>query len=278
MYDAIVIGGGPAGLQATLTLGRMHRKVLMLDSGRYRNEPAAAMHNIVTNDGRAPADFRRTARAELTAYDTVEVREIKATSIARTDDGFTLTANSEILQTRAVVLATGVRDVLPDVPGLSELWGDLVHHCPFCHGHELAGKRIALQDSPHAEQLIKLLTPISDQVEIVADIRKVARDGADLRIVTGTGEVTVDGLFAAPTFEQSAPFAVQLGLDLNPSGCIEIDLFGHTSVPGVYAAGDLAHHPEFPMPMASVLAAANAGLMAGSSAARELALEGPPSR
>ncbi len=87
MYDALVIGGGPAGLQAALTLGRMHRPALLLDSGTYRNAPVDAMHNIVTNDGRDPAEFRAIVRGELAAYDSVEVRDLAATSVDRRDDG-----------------------------------------------------------------------------------------------------------------------------------------------------------------------------------------------
>ena len=87
MYDALVIGGGPAGLQTALTLGRMHRPTLLLDSGTYRNAPVDAMHNIVTNDGRDPAEFRAIVRGELAAYDAVEVRDLAATSVSRGDDG-----------------------------------------------------------------------------------------------------------------------------------------------------------------------------------------------
>ena len=119
MYDALVIGGGPAGLQAALTLGRMHPPHPLLDSGTYRNAPVDAMHNIVTNDGRDPAEFRAIARGELAAYDAVEVRDLAASSVARRDDGTfsTTLADGTASPSLTVVLATGLRDVMPDVPG-----------------------------------------------------------------------------------------------------------------------------------------------------------------
>src|SRR4051794_25320343 len=141
-YDAVVIGGGPAGLQATLTLARVHRTVLMVDSGAYRNDPATHMHNVVTHDGTPPADFRDAARKELAAYETATVRDASVTSLRRDGDRFTVLLGDEVLRARGVVLATGVVDTLPDRPGLAALFGTVVAHCPFCHGHELAGTHV----------------------------------------------------------------------------------------------------------------------------------------
>ena len=277
MYDALVIGGGPAGLQAALTLGRMHRPTLLLDSGTYRNAPVDAMHNIVTNDGRDPAEFRAVVHGELAAYADVELRDVAATSVARLGDGTfaTTLADGTVVASRALVLATGLRDVMPDVPGFAEQWGRTVHVCPFCHGHELAGGRVAIQDSPAAAHQVPLLSPIAGSVEVVPPVTSVEVVPDGLRVWSGPASVVVDGLFAHPGHEQAAPFAAQLGLELRDSGCIAIDLFGRTSVPGVYAAGDHAHVADLPMPMPSVLAAAYAGQMAGASALREMVVAAP---
>ena len=275
MYDALVIGGGPAGLQAALTLGRMHRPTLMLDSGAYRNAPVDAMHNIVTNDGRDPAEFRSIVRGELAAYAEVEVRDVAATSVERLPDGTfeVALADGSVAATRTVVLATGLRDVMPDVPGFAEQWGRTVHVCPFCHGHELSGKRVAIQDSPSVGHLVAMLSPIAGSIKVVPPVTRVSPSAAGLVVSSGSTAVVVDGLFAHPAFEQSAPFAAQLGLELRESGCIAIDLFGHTSVPGVYAAGDLAHVADLPMPMPSVLAAAYAGQLAGAMVVRDMVMQ-----
>ncbi len=274
MYDALVIGGGPAGLQAALTLGRMHRPTLLLDSGTYRNAPVEAMHNIVTNDGRHPAEFRAVVHVELAAYGEVELRALAATTVERLADGtFAVTLADGTTETsRAVVLATGLRDVMPDVPGFAEQWGRTVHMCPFCHGHEMSGKRVAIQDSPAAVHQVPLLAPIAGSVEVVPLVTSVELTTEGLRVRSGSDSVVVDGLFAHPAFEQAAPFASQLGLELRESGCVAVDLFGQTSAPGVYAAGDLAHVADLPMPMPSVIAAAFAGQMAGAAVVRDAAM------
>ena len=271
MNDAIVIGGGPAGLQATLTLGRMHRPTLMLDSGAYRNAPVDAMHNIITNDGRDPAEFRSIVRGELAAYGDVEIRDVAATTVERPGDGTfeVALADDSVVTARNIVLATGLRDVMPDIPGFAEQWGRTVHVCPFCHGHELSGKRIAIQDSPAAGHVVAMLSAIAGSIKVVPPVTGVAPSAAGLVVTSGSSAVVVDGLFAHPAFEQAAPFAAQLGLEMRESGAIAIDLFGHTSVPGVFAAGDLAHVAELPMPMPSVLAAAAAGQMAGAMVVRD---------
>lgn len=271
MYDVIVIGGGPAGLQAALTLARVHRSVLVLDSEAYRNAPAAHMHNFITHDGTPPSEFRERARLDLAAYDTVDLRKGEAVAAHAEGPSYVIgTADGDRQRARRLVLATGVRDVLPEVPGMAELWGDLVHHCPFCHGHELAGQRVGVQDGPHAERLVAMLGPIAGSVSVLEGISGVARHGTALRVRTAGGEVVVDGLFAATSIEQASPLVSDLELALLPSGCVEVDAFGRTSRPGVFAAGDLAHVAALPMPMASVLTAAAAGLVAGSAAHQDL--------
>jgi thioredoxin reductase len=272
MYDALVIGGGPAGLQAALTLGRMHRPTLLLDSGTYRNGPVDAMHNVLTNDGRHPADFRAVVRSELATYDDVAVRDAAAASVERLDDGTfsTMLEDGSVVVSRTLVLATGLRDVMPDIPGFVEQWGRSVHMCPFCDGHELSGRRVAVEEDEGAPHVVAMLSPIAESVEVVPPVTGVEMTSEGLHVSSDSGKVVVDALFTHPEFEQSAPFASQLDLKMNESGCIAIDIFGHTSMSGVYAAGDLAHVTDIPMPVMSVLAAAYAGQVAGSSALSDL--------
>ena len=290
--EVVVIGGGPAGLQAALTLGRVHRQVVLLDHGHYRNAPAGHMHNMITRDGTSPADLRATAHRELTHYPTVELRAVAATTVRQlAPRQFSVDlADGTALAARAVVLATGVRDVLPDLPGLAELWGDLAAQCPFCHGHEFAGRRVAVLGGGPAHHLVPLLGGITEDLLVLTDGDVAGPDGCATRVepvaglerIEGRIRVTfdsgapevVDGIFLAPGLEQSAPFAEQLGLELNPSGCVRIDERGGTTVPGVYAAGDMAHVPALPMPMASVVASAAAGAMAGAAAVGEMVMTG----
>lgn len=275
MYDVIVIGAGPAGLQAALTLGRMHRRALVLDSGSYRNDPADALHNFLTRDGTDPADLRADAQREIAAYDTVEVRRVAATRVSGADGDFTVELADGTRENGArIILATGVRDSLPEIPGLADVFGGAAAHCPFCHGHEYAGGRVVIQGSDHAGAMVLMMAPIASETVVLDDITGVRAGGDGILVSRADGtEVDARGFILATTFEQSAPFAAQLGLDLLPSGCISVDAFGHTSVPGVYAAGDLAHSPELPMPMASVLNAAAAGLMAAAACVRDSVMQ-----
>jgi thioredoxin reductase len=297
MYDVIVIGGGPAGLQAGLTLGRMHRSTLVLDSGSYRNAAAEHMHNFLTHDGTPPPELRAAARLELKEYPTVEVRDLAVSAVRPVDGGFEVSTDDGLQTARRIILATGVSDDLPDVPGLAELWGSVVVHCPFCHGHEFAGRTVVVQGGPHAVTLALTMARIAACVVLVdegneptdAEVQALAGAGVDWRSgtvtelrATGDGAVVVvndapdiatDGFFVRSAFRQTAPFAESLGLEMLPSGCVAVDAFGHTSAPGVYAAGDLAHQPELPMPLATVLNAAAAGLTAAAACHRDLLAE-----
>lgn len=288
MYDAIVIGGGPAGLQAALTLGRMHRTTLLLDSGQYRNGTVQHMHNVITNDGTPPADFRARARAELAAYADVEIRDVAAQAVAGIEGDFVVSLpGGASASARTVILATGVADDLPPVDGLSELWGVGAFSCPFCDGHEHAGKPIAvLGAAARAEHLIAMLGRFVGEISAVpvgepyteeeiasleargarasrAVVDAVARAGDGVVVRTTDAEHAVAGIFVASgTMRQRASFIPQLGLGMLDSGAIEIDDFGRTSVTGIYAAGDLAHRASLPGPMAAVMMAATAGQLA----------------
>ncbi|MCL3836575.1 NAD(P)/FAD-dependent oxidoreductase [Aeromicrobium duanguangcaii] len=277
MYDALVIGGGPAGLQAALTLGRMHRTVVLADSGHYRNDAVEHAHNFLTHDGRAPAEIRRLAREDLVAYETVEVRETTVQRVREVEDGFVAETDEEAIEARILVLATGLRDDLQAIAGLEEAWGREVATCPFCHGHELAGRVIGLVgDGPHIPMMVAMLDPIGSEVVRFGDgeVTKIERTADGVLVHReAAAPVAVAGLFLHPGFTQSSPFAEQLGLEMLASGCIRIDVLGQTSHPRVFAGGDLAHVPELPMPMASVLLAAAAGQVAASSVVRFLAAQ-----
>ncbi|WP_419706131.1 NAD(P)/FAD-dependent oxidoreductase [Promicromonospora sp. NFX87] len=300
LYDAVVVGGGPAGLQAALTLGRMHRRTLLLDSGEYRNAPAEHMHNFVTHDGTPPAEFRAAARTELAAYATVTVRETAASAVVPDGAGFRVELAAEAggaasFTAHAVVLATGMRDTLPAIPGLEPLFGTVAAVCPYCHGHELSGKHVAVLGSgPHVTRVAFLLERIASRLTVLTDgadldpviraqldgagvavrpepVKELSRSaaGATVSFAEGPAE-EVGGIFVAAEFAQRAPFAEQLGLRMLASGAVEIDAMGRTSVPGVFAAGDMAHTAALPMPMASVLTAASSGLVAAAAADGDL--------
>ncbi|MFD5213539.1 NAD(P)/FAD-dependent oxidoreductase [Microbacterium sp. NPDC058345] len=294
MPDLIIIGAGPAGLQAALTIGRMHRRALLIDSGEYRNGPVQHMHNVIANDGTAPSAFRELARRQLDAYDTVEYRRGSVVRVSPSADGFEVhLADGSVEASTRLLLATGMADDLPAVPGLADLWGLRAFSCPFCDGHEFAGRRIGLiADGARAEHVVRLLTPIVSGITVFdegrlndderatlealgadmhsAPVASVAAADDGVRVDAGL-PVDVAGLFVASgTARQRAPFAEQLGLAMLPSGAIEIDDFGRTSLSGVWAAGDLAHRASMPGVMASVAVAAAAGMVAAATVVQEL--------
>ena len=135
MLEVIVVGGGAAGLSAALVLGRSRRRTLVVDDGMPRNAPSAEAHSIFTRDGAAPAELLRIAREQLSPYGTVEMRHDRVTAVRREGEGFAVSlAGGGQVTARRLLLAIGVRDLLPDIDGFAELWGRSVLHCPYCHG------------------------------------------------------------------------------------------------------------------------------------------------
>ncbi|MEV5974964.1 NAD(P)/FAD-dependent oxidoreductase [Streptomyces sp. NPDC051921] len=292
MLDAIIIGGGPAGMSAALTLGRAHRTVLLADSGQGRNAPADAVHNFITHDGTPPQRLRELGRDNLAAYPTVDHRAVEVASARRLgDDHFEVVLDDgTVVESRRLLLATGLRDELPDLPGVAELWGKSAFHCPYCHGFEASGRRIAVIGAePERVRLALHLSRFTDDMVLCtggADLEPVMRsvleangvtvhdqpiarldaDGIDLRrIVFADGSsLDRDAAFIKTTLRQRADFAERLGCETFPDACVEVNEFGQTSVPGVYAAGDMARRATVPVPLAAVVAAAASGTVAGT--------------
>ncbi|WP_435771586.1 NAD(P)/FAD-dependent oxidoreductase [Nocardioides sp. SYSU DS0651] len=299
LYDVAVVGAGAAGLQAAQTLGRMRQTTVVLGTDRYRNDPATHMHNFLGHDGEPPAELRAAARKDAERYPTVELREQAVLRISGEAGAFTLElSGGEPVRARRVLLATGVADDLPDVPGLADLFGDVVAHCPFCHGHEFAGTPVGILGSAaHVAMMASMVGPIASEVVVLTDgaalepdtAATLARLGAEVRAervlgtcrgslgvrvdLDGGGTVELGGLFVKTAWRQSTPFAQQLEVEMSEVGAVVVDAFGRTSRAGVYAAGDMAQGPGLPMPMASVLTAASAGLVAAAACVQDAALE-----
>jgi thioredoxin reductase len=299
VLDVIIVGGGPAGLAAGLTLGRALRSTLIIDSGEPRNAPASEMHNFISRDGTPPFELRRMARRELERYSTVEVRDarvVSATSVG--DDGFeVMLADGTRERARRLLLATGLIDELPSIEGFGELWGRGVFHCPYCHGYEIRDQALAvLGAQTSAVQLALHVTRFSGDVvlctngsdEVDADTReRLATNGVTIReesiarvegsdghlgcIVFTDGAVLDRGaMFWSPRFRQRSDLTAQLGCTTFEDNCIEVNDLGLTSVPGVYAAGDMARRATMHGPAAAVIAAAASGTMAGIGIDKDL--------
>ena len=282
-FDALVVGGGAAGLSAALALGRATRHVLLATDGPTRNAPSHAAHNVFTRDGTPPADLIRVGLGQLAPYD-VTVRNERVSDAERTADGFVVTfASGDRIRTRGLVLAIGVRDVLPETPGFRELWGTGVFHCPYCHGWEVAGRPLALygqgEKALHLSRLIRgwsrdlvLFTDgpseLSDE-----DRNRIEQNGIVVReerverllgshdldgVVLEGGEVVARaGLFLSPKQELRSDLPHRLGCAITADGRVEADSVGRTAVPKLFVAGDAGPNPQ------SVSVAASSGMLAG---------------
>ena len=271
-YDAVVIGGGPAGLSAALYLGRARRRVLVVDAGKPRNAKAGASHGVFTRDGTPPGELLAEARRQLRTYPGVELRHIAAESATIVDGGFAVRLEgNETIHARRLILAFGVRDELPPIKGLAEHWGTRVFHCSYCHGFEerdrplavLAHGETALKSVASLLQLSKdvilftngpgdLATVDRQRIEqlgariVEGGILEVSGDSDALVIHLEDKSVVVRSALLIPTTRHLASeFFSQLECRLNSPGSVAVDANWQTSVPGVYAAGDIATTSSF---------------------------------
>ncbi|HHA2326475.1 NAD(P)/FAD-dependent oxidoreductase [Enterobacter ludwigii] len=288
MNDVIIIGGSFAGLAAALQLGRARRKVTVLDTGRQRNRFAARSHGVLGHDHKPPQDILAEARQQLARYPTIKLVNARAESVSGTIDDFcVVTDDNESLRARRLILSYGVADQMPDIPGFAESWGTSIIPCPYCDGFEVADQHWGLiWSGVQSHNQVRLfhdwtnrLTVFGNGHDISLDIRadlatrqvplidgritEIEPHGshsATIRIESGP-DVSVDILFAHPRTRPSASLHDALGLATvnTPAGiALKTDERRETSMPGIYAAGDLAN-PGIP----SVTTAAWQGTMAG---------------
>jgi thioredoxin reductase (NADPH) len=281
MYDVLIVGAGPAGLNAALVLGRMRRRVLVLDTDAPAHAVSRQVRGFLGHDGTPPLELRRTAREQLQVYPTVELRTIAATSARQiAGGGFALDlAGGGRVTGRRLVLAHGMRYGLPELPGVTDLWGTHVFHCPYCHGWEVRNQRLAVYGcGERAVHQALLLTSLSDDVILAcpsvgaeqrdalaaADVdvldagidRLEERDGVLRLVLDGRDPVERDAVFIQPALTPASDLAAVLGADFTDAGTVAVDPAGETTVPGLYAAGDLA------TPVQSVAVAAASGARA----------------
>jgi thioredoxin reductase len=279
MYDVIIVGAGPAGLSAALMLGRCRRRVLVCDTGRPRNAVSRAMHGFPTRDGMPPLEFLALARRELRQYDTLELRHVEVVDAACRDGRFDVSlASGEQVASRKLLIATGVVDNVPAIPGFRELYGVSVFHCPYCDGWEVRDQPIAIYGRGDRGSGLSLeLTAWSRDLVLCTDgpagiddagrarlarngiaVREegVARlegsDGILARVVFDTGEaVPRRALFFTTGQSQRSDLSIRLGCEFNEKGTVRTGKYESTHLRGLYVAGDASRAVQWVVVAAS---------------------------
>lgn len=295
-YDVVVVGGSFAGLSAAMQLARAQRSVLLIDAGRPRNRFAATSHGFLGQDGVAPAQIMHQGLHQLAQYPTVAFVQAEALAAAAHDHGVTLVLpDGAQVEGRKLILATGVQDTLP-LPSMIDRWGVSVLHCPYCHGYEVRGRRLAAianaAAAVHQAMILPdwgpttfytqgVFEPTAEDAALLGargveiertPVLELVGEGTEVSslILADGREVPADVVFTAPRTHMASPLAGQLGCafgDGMTGPYIKVDPMQQTSVQGVFAAGDASTE------MYNATLASAAGVMAGVAAHRALVME-----
>jgi thioredoxin reductase len=271
LWDAIIVGGGPAGLSAALVLGRCRRKVLLFDDGRPRNRASRAARGFFSRDGIEPAELLRIGRDQLSPYE-VRIQDETVTQVTRQESQFEVTAASGRWRSRKLLLATGIADEVPEIIGLNALYGRSVFTCPLCDGWEVRNRRLAVYGKGSAAgELVLSLTTWSDDLLLCTNgpveltetevqelsahaiavrpdsiARLEGEDGQLRKIVFSTGDsVERDALFLCASTRPRSPLVAQLDCEVNGRGKVKTRGLEETAVPGLYVLGDASEDVNF---------------------------------
>lgn len=264
--EVIIIGGSNAGLAAAMALGRALRKVLVIDSGHPCNAPTPFSHNFLTNDGRTPEQIHEVAEFQALTYPTVHLIHDEVTGAQKTSYGFSVsTSGGDSYTAGKLVFATGIRDIMPPIPGFAECWGKTVIHCPYCHGYEVKGVETGiLANGETAFELAALISNWTNRLTVytngpstltknqvskltehsiavnqgeIKNIQHTAGNICALEFADGSGTL-ISALYTRPAFEQHSQVPAFLGCEITDAGYIKTDANQRTTIPGVFACGD----------------------------------------
>jgi len=290
-FEVVVTGGSYAGLSAALSLGRALRNTLIIDSGKPCNAQTPHSHNFLTQDGSTPAEISELSRKQVAAYPTVSFLQDEVIELSGTDLAFEiLTTKGRLIKSKKVILATGIKDILPEIGGLKNCWGISAIHCPYCHGYEFRTERTGiLMNGEAAFEQAKLIRQWTKRIFILSNGKPefsdeqlktlkewnieivdqriselTHRDGyiESVRFEDGF-ELHLKAVYIRPAFEQHRMIA-DLALNLDDFGFIKTDDFQETSIAGIFAAGDNCTM------MRAVANAVSAGTKAGAMVNRAL--------
>lgn len=304
--DAVVVGGGPAGLAAASWLGRYRRSVVVADSQEYRSGMVERSHGYLGRDPQTPREPLARGREEVLAYPTVQVRQMRVDRVGRRDDGLFTVGDPDApeLACHRLVLACGVQDVYPEVEGFQTHYGASVFHCPACDGYESRDRDVvALGWDPHLVGFSSTLLNWARSITVVTNGHRFEGDDDSRRTIAENGNTLVerdavrllgergdlqgieldDGrvlptslVFFSVAHLPRTGLAASLGCEVDEEGYVPVDREGQTSVPGVFAAGDLT--PGLQLVQCAAASGAVAGVGAAQSLSAPRARRPPPSR
>ncbi|MGB3260002.1 NAD(P)/FAD-dependent oxidoreductase [Paenisporosarcina sp.] len=296
MIDCTVVGGGPAGLNATLVLGRARRNVVLVDSNEARNKITDASHGFITRDGIKPAEFRAIAHQEFSRYPTIQTLKDKVVEITKEKDGFLVkTEMKKQWTTRKVILATGVKEKFPNIPNLRDFYGTSIFNCPYCDGWEVRDQPLALFGMiDYTLHTAKILRNWSQDLVIFTNGEELTKSQAkeiqknELRVETSPIRLLIGtegklqkielengkiisrvGGFVTPELVQASELGTRLGVKLNDTGGHHSDEVGKTKIHGLFVAGEASN--VYP---AQLIIAAASGAEAAMAVNVELTHEG----
>ncbi len=295
IYDCIIVGGGPAGLNAAIVLGRSRRKVIVFDINQQRNRASHGMHNYLTRDGILPVDFLEMAHTELKKYGVQLKHKKIVRAVKKSNDVFEVCEESgKVYLAKKLLIATGLKDTLPEIDGIKPLYGKSVFHCPYCDGWEVQDKKIGVYArNKDGSELALALKGWSDHVTLFTDGRNsikpqqspklevneveiiswpisklIGKDGQLQKVVFKNGdERKLDALFFVNGYTQQCNLAETFGCDVSKKGVVVTNRYQQTKVKGLYVAGDADKDMHF------VVVAAAEGAKAGVTINKELLKE-----
>ena len=294
-FDVIIVGGSYSGLAAAMAVGRALMKVLIIDDGKPCNRQTPYSHNFITQDGVPPAEISSIAKRQVEKYDTVQFFAGSAARGSRTDNGFQIeVATGEKFKARKLIFASGIKDIMPAIPGFNECWGISVLHCPYCHGYEVRNQKTGiLANGEDAMELAAMIRNWTNDLTLYTNGRS-ALSGEQAGILEKHGIKTVENeidrlehqdgqlqhvvfyngskspliaLYSRNRFEQQCQIPLSLDCEMTEDGYIRVDQFQETTIQGVYACGDNVTR------MRTVANAVAMGTTAGMTASKKLIVE-----
>ncbi len=294
-FEVIIIGGSYSGLSAALSLGRALRNVLIIDSGTPCNRQTPHSHNFLTQDGRSPKQIATLAKEQVSQYKTIKFYSGLAVGGAKKANGFEIkTKTDDLFYSRKLIIATGRKDIMPDIKGFAECWGISVIHCPYCHGYEVKNEKTGIVGNgdygfefsrlvsnwtkdlalytngksmltkEQTEKLRKHNIPI---VEKEIDCFEQLNGQIQNIVFNDNSKTSIRVIYAKPKFISNSEIAAQLGCELTEQGIIKVDTSQKTTINGVFACGDNSNASR------DISLAVAAGAVAGGTCNKEIIQE-----